>query len=212
MPGKAATAERVRDLKSQIANLSAEEVGDILFLEISPGREPVTVYSKEDGSPVLVPSYRINEVMSLTDSEGNHRFVAEAKDAPEYRPGTVKCFLHKDSPERPILEMVGLQSATCPKATLASDHSKRMHALHRHKNEWIAYQGYVEDQKEAKREKRLDEQLDATLALARGGQKEPEFVGAVETPRTPAPGECDICGRTGLKRLKAHKSMAHKEV
>ncbi|KKM00894.1 hypothetical protein LCGC14_1799930, partial [marine sediment metagenome] len=171
MPGKAATAERVRDLKSQIANLSAEEVGDILFLEISPGREPVTVYSKEDGSPVLVPSYRINEVMSLTDSEGNHRFVAEAKDAPEYRPGTVKCFLHKDSPERPILEMVGLQSATCPKATLASDHSKRMHALHRHKNEWIAYQGYVEDQKEAKREKRLDEQLDATLALARGGQK-----------------------------------------
>ncbi|KKK79723.1 hypothetical protein LCGC14_2830660, partial [marine sediment metagenome] len=66
--------------------------------------------------------------------------------------------------------------------------------------------------KEAKREKRLDEQLDATLALARGGQKEPEFVGAVETPGTPAPGECDICGRTGLKRVKAHKSMAHKEV
>ena len=199
MPGKAATAERVRDLKSQIANLSAEEVGDILFLEISPGREPVTVYSKEDGSPVLVPSYRINEVMSLTDSEGNHRFVAEAKDAPEYRPGTVKCFLHKDSPERPILEMVGLQSATCPKQTLASVSAKRMHALHRHKQEWIAYQEHVEDQKEAKREARLDQQLDATLALARGGT-------AVATPK----GECDVCGKT-FKNLGAHKQF-HKEV
>jgi hypothetical protein len=218
MPGKAATAERIRDLKSQIANLSAEEVGDILFLEISPGREPVTVYSVEDGSPVPVPAYRINEVMGLTDKDGNPRFVAEAKDAPEYRPGTVKCFLHKDSPERPILEMIGLQSATCPKGTLANDQSKRMHALHRHKNEWVAYQGYVEDQKEEKREKRLDSQLDATLALAGGGQKDGEFLDemSAKVHRDPqkvvraVKGECDICGRTGLKRVKAHKSMAHK--
>ncbi|KKL86929.1 hypothetical protein LCGC14_1939780, partial [marine sediment metagenome] len=171
MPGKAATAERVRDLKSQIAGLSAEEVGEILFLEISPGREPVTVYSTEDGSPVPVPAYRINEVMGLTDSEGNPRFVAEAKDAPEYKEGSVKCFLHKDSPERAILDLIGLSGAFCPADHLASEHSKRIHGLHRHKQEWAAYQGYVEDQKEAKREKRLDEQLDATLALARGGQK-----------------------------------------
>ncbi|KKL95642.1 hypothetical protein LCGC14_1852490, partial [marine sediment metagenome] len=111
MPGKAATAERVRDLKSQIAGLSAEEVGEILFLEISPGREPVTVYSTENGAPTPVPAYRINEVMSLTDKDGNHRFVSDPSNAPEYKMGTVKCFLHKDSPERPILETIGLQSA-----------------------------------------------------------------------------------------------------
>ena len=210
MPGKAATAERVRDLKSQIAGLSAEEVGEILFLEISPGREPVTVYSTENGAPTPVPAYRINEVMSLTDKDGNHRFVSDPSNAPEYKPGSVKCFLHKDSPERPILEKIGLGAVTCPMATLASLHSKRQHGLHRHKQEFAALQEYKENEKEEKREARQDSQLEATLSIARGGQREPEFLDAVETPITPAPGECDICGKTGLRRVKAHKSMVHK--
>jgi hypothetical protein len=209
MPGKAETAERVRDLKSQIAGLSAEEVGEILFLEISPGREPVTVYSTEDGSPVPVPAYRINEVMGLTDTKGNHRFVAEAKDAPEYIQGTVKCFLHKDSPEREILAKIGLSGAFCPAEHLASEHSKRIHGHHRHKQEWAAYQEYMENRKEERREARQDEQLAATLTIARGGQKEPEFLDAVETPTVAAPGECDICGRTGFKNVGAHKRGAH---
>jgi hypothetical protein len=195
MTGKAATAERVRDLKSQIAGLSAEEVGEILFLEISPGREPVIVYSAEDGSPTPVPSYRINEVMSLTDTDGNHRFVAEAKDAPEHKLGTVKCFLHKDSPERPILEKIGLGGVFCPAEHLASEHSKRIHGFHRHKQEWAAYQEYEENRKGEVREARLDQQLEATLSIARGGQ----------TPK----GECDICGKIGFKNVGAHKRGAH---
>lgn len=201
MPGKAATAERVRDLKSQIAGLSAEEVGEILFLEISPGREPEIVYSTEDGFPTPVPAYRIGEVMGLTDKDGNPRFVAEAKDAPEYIPGTVKCFLHKDSPERPILEKIGLSGAFCPAEHLASEHSKRIHGQHRHKQEWAAYQEYMENRKEERREARQDEQLQATLTIARGGQA------TVVTPK----GECDVCGKDGFKNVGAHKRGAHKE-
>lgn len=202
----AVKAEKVRDLRGQLTGIDDEDQPEILFQMISPGREPITVFSTTDGTPTAVPKYMIGAAMELKNNDGSFRFVAEAKDAPEFKLGTIKCFLHKDSAERPILQMVGLQSATCPKETLASDHAKRMHALHRHKNEWIAYQEHVEDQKEAKREQRLDEQLDATLALARGGQREPEFLDAVETPRTPAPGECDICGKT-FKNVGAHKQF-----
>ncbi|KKK61823.1 hypothetical protein LCGC14_3010470, partial [marine sediment metagenome] len=141
-----------------------------------------------------------NEVMSLTDKGGNPRFVSDPKDAPEYKPGSVKCFLHKDSPERPILEKIGLGAVTCPMATLASLHSKRQHGLHRHKQEFAALQEYKENEKEEKREARQDRQLEATLSIARGGQT------AVAVPK----GECDICGKTGLRRVKAHKSMVHK--
>jgi hypothetical protein len=198
---KAVKAERMRDLRSQVTELGSEDMPEILFQVISPGREPVTVYSTKDGSPTPVPAYMIDEVMTLTDPEnGTYRFVADKKDAPEYRPGTVKCFLHPDSPERPILEMVGLAAASCPNATLASLHSKRQHGLHRHKQEWAAYQEFVENKKEAKREQRLDEQLEATLVIARGGQA------AVATPK----GECDICGKTGFKNVGAHQRGAHK--
>jgi hypothetical protein len=197
----AVKAEKVRDLRGQLTGIDEEDEPEILFMQISPGREPITVYSTTDGTPTAVPKYMIRAAMELKNNDGSFRFVAEAKDAPEYKLGTIKCFLHKDSSERPILEMVGLQSATCPKDTLASDHSKRMHALHRHKNEWIAYQEHVEDRKEEKREARLDQQLDATLTLARGGTAT-----AVAVPK----GECDVCGKTGFKNVGAHKSMAHK--
>ena len=206
----AVKAEKVRDLRGQLTGIAEEDEPEILFQMISPGREPVTVYSTTDGTPTAVPKYMIGAAMELKNNDGSFRFVADAKDAPEYKLGTIKCFLHKDSAERPILEMVGLQSATCPKETLASDHSKRMHALHRHKNEWIAYQGHVEDQKEAKRETRLDQQLEATLALARGGASAPA-ASDTKNPNNLTTGVCDICGKDGLKRVSAHKSMVHKE-
>ena len=194
----AVKAEKVRDLRGQLTGIAEEDEPEILFQMISPGREPVTVYSTTDGTPTAVPKYMIGAAMELKNNDGSFRFVAEAKDAPEYKLGTIKCFLHKDSSERPILEMVGLQSATCPKDTLSSDHAKRMHALHRHKNEWIAYQEHVEGQKEKKRETRLDQQLEATLALARGAPPA-ELV------------SCDACDYEGTKRqVTGHKMGAHK--
>lgn len=190
----AVKAEKVRDLRGQLTGIDQEDEPEILFQMISPGREPITVYSTTDGTPTAVPKYMIRGAMELKNNDGSFRFVAEAKDAPEYKLGTIKCFLHPDSAERPILEMVGLSSATCPKQTLASDHAKRMHELHRHKNESIAFREYIEDRKEERREERLDEQLQATLTLAGQGQ--------TSTPL----GECDVCGKT-FKNLGAHKQF-----
>ena len=197
----AVNAERLRDLRGQVAGLGSVDMPEILFQHISPGRQKVTVYSTKDGCPVPIPSYMVASAMELKNEDGTYRFVADAKDAPTYKPGTIKCFLHKDSPERPILEMVGLSGTFCPADALASEHSKRMHGLHRHKQEFAAWQEFVETKKEEKREARLDSQLEATLVLAGGG---------TATLTNPPKGQCDVCGKDGLKNVGAHKRGAHK--
>ncbi len=200
---KAVQAERTRDLRGQVAELDKSDELEILFMEISPGRVPIRVYSTKNGECIDVPAYMIGAAMELKNEDGTFRFVADAKDAPTYKPGTIKCFLHKDSPERPILEMVGLGGAFCPADYLASDYSKRIHGLHRHKQEFAAWQEFVENKKEAKAVARQEEQLEATLAIARGG---------TATLTAPPKGQCDICGKDGLKNVGAHKRGAHKEV
>ncbi len=199
---KAVQAERVRDLTGQLGGIGKQEMPEILFQEISPGREPVTVYSVEDGRPVDVPAYMLGAVMTKTLDDGRFMFVAEKENAPEYKLGTVLCFLHPDSPMREVVEAVGLGAIKCRKATLASDHSKRLHGQHRHKQEWSAVQEYLEDKKEEKREARQDKQLEATLSIARGGQ-------TVELVKCSVEG----CKYEGTKRqLSGHKMGAHKEV
>ena len=168
MPDEVAVnAEKRRDLKNQLASLGKQDEAEIVFMHISPGREPVTIYRAKTGEPVEVPAYMVRAVMEKQE-DSQPMFVARKEDAPEYKLGTIKCFLHADSPERPILKEIGLAGVTCPAAHLASQHARRQHGLHRHKQEWAAYQEYVEDEKEEKREERLDKQLEATLGLARG--------------------------------------------
>lgn len=172
-------AEQLRDLRGQVAGLERNVVADVVFQEISPGRQPVTVYSAETGEPVSVPAYMLGAVMDSRSEDGRFRFVADEKDAPKYKLGTVKCFLHPESPEREILTKIGMSTAACTAAHLANQHSKRIHALHRHKQEWQAYLEYKGDQEKKAQNKRQDLQLEATLAIARGAGGQ---VGASEEP------------------------------
>lgn len=201
MAGKAEQAERVRDLKAQLGGVDAQEMSGIQFQMISEGREPVTIYSTEDGRPVTIPMYMLPQVMDRRREDGEYRFVSEKARAPEYKMGEIVCFLHVDAPERATIEEIGLGAIKCRKHTLPSQHAWRMHGKNRHKQEWAAYQEHLKGEKEAKQEQRQDKQLEATLTIARGGQV------AVATP----PGECDVCGRTGFKNVGAHKYRVHKE-
>ena len=197
-------AEKVRDLRKQVAELAPDDEPEILFQSISPGRQPVTVYSTENGEPIAVPAYMIGAVMEKTLADGRAMFVADKKDAPEYKIGDIVCFLHVDAPERLIIEEIGLGAVKCRKHTLPSDYAATIHGEHRHKKEWAAYQKFLKDQKEEKQEKRQDEQLQATLSIARGDA-------AVATPLS----ECGVegCNYTGTKRqLTGHKMGAHREV
>ncbi len=176
---KGEQAERLRDLRGQVSGLEGQNVGEVVFQEISPGRQPVTIYSVENGEPVSVPAYMLNAVMEKQLDDGRFRFVGKKEDAPEYKLGTVKCFLHPESPERKILTEIGMSTISCPAAHLANQHSKRIHAQHRHKQEWAAYHEYKGEQETKKYNERQDKQLEATLEIARAASGQQ---GASENP------------------------------
>jgi hypothetical protein len=200
--------ERIRDLRRQVSELEGQAEDEVVFQEISPRRRPVMLYSTTDGEPIPVPEYMVRAALGATGPDGKPRFVSRKADAPEYKLGDVRCFLHPESPERGILAEIGLSGVVCLSGHLASGHAKRLHAEHRHKHEWAALQEYLNDKKEQRREQRLDKQLEATIGLARKASE-----GGAVQPARPAMGECDFpgCGKTGLKNVSAHKRGAHQE-
>ena len=199
MPGIAEKERRARDLRSQVAELEPGLEG-VIFEHIRTRRELVTVYSMADGEAIPVPEYMVRAVMTKTVN-GEYMFTDNPAEAPEYRKGTVKCFLHADSAERAtgVLSEIGLAGKVCPAGSLASVHSKRTHGERRHGREWAAYKEYLDNEKETKAIARQEKQLEATLALA--GKAAPE------APK----GTCDTCGKDGFKNVGAHKRGAHNE-
>ena len=200
MPGVAERERKTRDLRSQVAELGSKLDDEIVFQHIRTRRGLVTLYATLDGEPIPVPEYMVASVMAKTLPDGRYMFTDNRDEVPEYRHGTVKCFLHAESPERAsgVLDEIGLAGKTCPAGQLSSTHSKRMHGQHRHKQEWAAYQEYLNEQKEAKQIARQEKQLEATLAIARGSSTAEQPVGV-----------CDICGKDGFKNVGAHRRGAH---
>lgn len=199
----AKNAEAVRDLKLQVNGLTTEALPDIEFRHFTPGRTPVTIYAVEDGRPITIPEYQLITVIDKRLEDGRFMFVSDPKDAPEYKMGTILCFMHKDSPDRATLDAAGLGGKFCRKHTLPSDYAKVIHAEHRHGREWAAFSRHVASQKEAVREARLDSQLEATLSIARaqgsqaveaqGAAADGRAVEAAAAPQAVDP-DCPRCG------------------
>ena len=157
----------IRDLKTQIDELRGEDEGEIIFRDTSPVRRRVTLYSKLDGADIQIPRNMLERILEKRQPNGEYMFTARQEEAPVYKRGNVKCFLHPQSPERPILEEIGLGGKTCTSAHLASLYSKRIHGLHRHKDEWAALQEYLAMYEKNQSQARQDAQLQATLDIAR---------------------------------------------
>ena len=205
--------EKIRDLTGEVAELDRAEP-EVLFQLRSPRRQLVTIYSTTDGEPIPIPESMVRAAMNATRADGVRRFAARKEDVPEYKLGDVKCFLHPDSPERDILAKIGLAGATCPAPHLASGHSKRVHAEHRHKQEWAALQEFLNDQKENVREARAERQLQATLDLARGASsaevsaETPAETGGSPSGAPPSPvvdTPCQGCGKQIEGKLADHQ-------
>ena len=207
MPKTAEQIEHVRDLRTQISEIAAEDVGDVLFVEISPGRNKVTLYSMQTGEPVEFPQYMVRGVLEKRLVNGKYAFTSQQDKAPTFRPGQVKCFLHSESPERPIVEELGLGAIDCPAASLRSAQSKRIHALHRHRQEWAAYQEYMTEQKQRIADQRQEQQLEATLSIARGSRSN----ASEATLSSRAPRTCETCGKGAKSNagLQAHIRARH---
>ena len=166
MAGVAEKAQEQRDLKRQLEELDEYGPDEVEFRDISPGRERVTIWSLVDGEPVKVPKYMLPQAMAKRLPDGSDMFTGNRAEAPEYKIGNVKCFLHPESPEREILDEIGLAGITCGKATLASNYSKRWHGRHRHHDEWEAHEEEVARREKLASEARQQEQTDAMLAMA----------------------------------------------
>jgi len=187
-------AQDVRDLRNQIGTLQVEEQQEIVFKEISPRRVKRTIYSMTSGEPLTMPRYMAERAISKRLDNGGYMFTARKEEAPEYKLGEIKCFLHRESPDQVFLQEIGLSGIYCPKATIANPHSKRMHALHRHHDEWEAYQDFLNDRKETATNKRQQDQIDATLALA-------EKASGTSLPKV----RCNACGQEIEGKLSDHQ-------
>jgi len=186
---------QVKDLRSQVAGLEMSDLGgEVVFQHIRTRRNLVTIYSVLDGEPISIPEYMVAGVLGKALPDGSPMFSEHAEDAPEYKRGQVKCFLHPDSPDRPILERAGLAGKTCVAGNLAGGYAKRIHGQHRHKQEWEAYQDYANSVQSAAVTGRAEQQLEATLAIARriGDNGSAESVSQEPVTSTPsAPTEVD---------------------
>ena len=201
--------ETIRDLRAQLDELSHEDLPGIVFMEINEGRDPATLYHADTGEPIVIMEYMVKRAINLRDKDGAFRFVADAKDAPEYVPPSMLCFMHKDAPEREAIDRAGLAGKTCPKGTLASHYSKTIHAQHRHKQEWAAYQQYLANVASSEERDERRQQLEATLTIARAAQGNGSQAEAFDCP------DCDWKTQPGTTRpeaaLKMHVKAKHGE-
>ena len=156
---------RGRDIAEMDAALKAEKDG-LIFMETSPREEPITLYAMADGEPIPMSRNIAEIAIKKKYKGGGYLFTDNPAEAPTYKRGEVKCFLHPESAERALLDEVGMASKVCHSEHLASLYSKRIHAQRRHKDEWAAFTEYKNDLKEAAALDRQERQLEATLALA----------------------------------------------
>src|SRR3972149_1737558 len=104
-------AQDTRDLRGQIAELRDHDQ-EILFRETSPARRKVPIYSLVDGEEIYIPVNLLERTLEKRLPDGRFMFTARQHEAPEYKQGDVKCFLHPESIERAALDEGGLTGIT----------------------------------------------------------------------------------------------------
>ena len=164
--------ESRRDMVDRIAGIDAADQAEIMFADTSPPRPLTVLYATLDGEPVIVTRKRARLWLTRTLPDGKYMFIAPLEDGsppasiPEYRQGSVKCFMHEDSEERGLLDSLGMAGKLCIAGKLANIYAKRIHERKCHKREREMYQDYLDDKKEAASIERQEMQYTAMIALA----------------------------------------------
>jgi hypothetical protein len=211
-----------RDMLHQIEGIEQDE-SEIQFIDTSPRRPMAILYATLDGEPIVVTRKRARTLFQRRLPDGRPMFVADIKKAPAYQKGAVKCFLHKDSPEREVMDSLGLQGKFCPAGQLANAYAKHIHETVKHVKTWDIWQRHVSDKKEQEYIERQDRQFEATMAqneaileLARANQggsdrdlKGTQMVPPAEAPKAEASCDYDGCSYTGTaQQVIGHKAGA----
>ena len=196
--------ESRRDMVDRIAGIDAEDQAEIMFQDTSPPRPMTILYATLDGEPVIVTRKRARLLLTRTLPDGKYMFIAPLEDGspplsiPEYRLGSVKCFMHKESEERELLDSLGMAGKLCIAGHLANIYAKRIHERKCHKREREMFQDYLDDKKEAATIERQEKQYTAMMALA-----EKASTAAEEKPTKKAV-TCDSCNEPIEGKLADH--------
>lgn len=158
---------RGRDLADADSELKAEREG-LIFMETSKKPPIITLYATSDGEPIPMPQPVAELAMRKRYKGGGYMFTDNPAEAPVYKLGEIKCFLHPDSPERTsgALAEVGIADVFCHSSHLATRYSRRIHGENRHGKRWAAYQEHMKELREEADREAQREQLAATLAMA----------------------------------------------
>lgn len=166
---RAVRAEETRDLRKQLGGLNREDEGGIIFADLSKRAPAVPLYSKTTGRRVLVPEHLVTLCLQKVDPDsGDYLFASRPENAPQYVPGRVLCFLHREADERPVLDEIGLRNVYCKKATMESEYGARLHAESRHPTAFAVYREALAKRERKEWEAREERRTDAMLEIARG--------------------------------------------
>jgi hypothetical protein len=224
MADAAQREEDRRDLLHEIEGIEQDE-SEILFQDTSPRRPMAILYATLDGEPIVVTRKRARILFQRRLPDGRPMFVADIKKAPAYQKGAVKCFLHKDSPDRALMDSLGLVGKVCPAGQLANSYAKYIHETSKHVKTWAIWQNHVSETKEKEYIDRQDRQFEATMAqneaileLARSNQGAPAPAPTVEVETSEMLAGpltmCDVedCDYTGtIPQVRGHKLGGHRE-
>jgi len=213
MEKAAAREEERRDLLREVEGIDQDE-SEIVFADTSPRRPMAILYATLDGEPLVMTRKRARVLFQRRLPDGRPMFVADSTKVPAYQKGDKKCFLHKDSDERAVMDSLGLAGKFCPAGQLANAYAKHIHESGKHVKTYDIYQRHISDEKERATVDRQERQFEATMAqnaaileLARSTQDAaPE---AVEAPQA----ACDFpdCGYTGTpQQVSGHKGAKHR--
>ena len=207
--------EQVQDLQEQVDGLTHQEIEGMVFQHIRTNRDPVTLYAMTDGEPITIPKYMVAQAKTLRRESGELRFTARKEDAPTYKRGDIKCFLHLESPDRPMVDAAGLTGKTCKAAHLGSNFAKNIHGERRHSREWAAFRSHMDGVREAEKRDEARQQLEATLTIARAAQAGAEAK-APQAAGPEAAHDCEDCDwqqrpstKNKVAALAAHQREKH---
>lgn len=160
------------NLRRQVSGLSGGLEQDLIFQDTSPPRRYAFVYATDTGEPIRVPVHRLEAVLSKRLPSGEAAFTTHEDQVPEYRLGTVKCFLARGSEERALVDEMNISNGYyCVAEHLMNEGAAIDHAEHKHPSRWRRYKEALDRrEREADRLERRN-QTEAMLALATGKAK-----------------------------------------
>jgi len=159
----------------------------------------VYVWDSRTFEKIPILYYMLPSKLRLRRQDGSFRFTTSDPHRLPKR-GSIKCLLHKNSPQRVHFNELGFR--VCPKDNITNQHELKQHMLKKHKQEWAA----IEDERK-ERERQEDRQLQHLILGKAVGAK-------VEVKPIQQDGEfiCDVCEKRFTKRiaLEGHKRSHNK--